>query len=457
MQNKNIRNAQSRNLHQCSPDKCWTDKVSPRVEAKPNPRLLLLLLLAFAGACKEQKPEFVEVTEMFPDQKWALPMENLKPLDGSPGLTAKDCSTCHADHYQEWSKSTHAHALSDLQFQSELAKPSSPEWLCLNCHIPVGNQRESIVRKLRQGDLLQPVEEPNPEFDPAMMEEGVTCATCHLQERDGRTVVIGPLGTGKAPHPVVRDRKALQNRCQDCHNVNYKVSSSLVCFFNTGNELKSSELSHKACSDCHMPEVQRSIVSLGSDYPSRLSHMHYFIGGGIPKEFALMPYQEKGGYRSGLGLELVDHSWDAKRQVLTFSVEMRNLDTGHFLPTGDPERFIRITLSIPGATGAPEKSYRLGQHWEWEPEARQIQDNRLKSGEIRIWQDEIRLARKPHRIKLEAVHVRLNEKNANYMEKTAFRVPPPYREKVKNLRKHYPTSRILYSEDILLPIPGSDL
>ena len=434
----------------------------------PAATLALTACLAFAG-CGEsnekiktpgtgalesgEDSEEISVRSMFPDQSWALPMENLGPLRGSPGITARDCSTCHASHYEEWSRSTHAHALSDLQFQSELSKPTSPEWLCLNCHIPVGNQRETIVRKVKGGDLLKPIHEKNPRFDPAMMEEGVTCATCHLRNVDGRTVVLGPLGTGRAPHPVVADRKALQNRCLDCHNVTYKVSSSLVCFFDTGNELAKSELSDRSCSSCHMPELERRIASVVGDFPERRSHFHYFIGGGIPKEFSLLPYQEKGGYRSGLDLSLVGYEWIPASGTLRFTIRMANKDTAHHLPTGDPERFILVKVIAYPTSEKAEKSYRIGQHWEWEPEARQIADNRLRSGEIRIWQDEMHLDEPPQRLRLEAVHVRLTEKNAEYMENTAARTNEKYRSRISRLRQHYPRQRIIHSEDILLGSP----
>ncbi len=424
------------------------------LKAKLQPVLFLILINITLCKPNSEEGSRVSVQELFPGEKWALPMENLGPLDGSPGITARDCGTCHSDHYSEWSQSTHAHALSDLQFQSELSKPSSPQWLCLNCHIPAGNQRKEIVRMVENGDLLRPVAEPNPAFDPEMRKEGVSCATCHLKEQDGKTVVIGPLGTGRAPHPVVVNREALQNRCLDCHNVNYKVSSSLVCFFNTGNELAESDLSHKACSDCHMPEIQRKIVQLSGDYADRVSHMHFFIGGGIPKEFALMDAQEKGGYRRGLGLKLLDYTWNPETKTFRFSVEMRNLNIGHYLPTGDPERFIKIRLKIFAPGNEVEKTYRIGQHWQWEPEAKQIQDNRLRSGEVRVWQESVSPGARPNRIRLEAVHIRLSEKNARYMEQSSQRVPEQYRSKIARLREHYPMQRLLHSEDILIPFSG---
>ncbi|MBK6817571.1 MAG: hypothetical protein IPG82_19465 [Saprospiraceae bacterium] len=54
----------------------------------------------------------------------AIPQQEIP--QGLTSLSAKYCATCHLKHYQEWLLSTHAHAWSDLQFQSELKKESSP-------------------------------------------------------------------------------------------------------------------------------------------------------------------------------------------------------------------------------------------------------------------------------------------------------------------------------------------
>jgi hypothetical protein len=83
-------------------------------------------------------------------------------------LEAENCGKCHTEIYREWKTSTHAHALSDLQFQAELSKPAQPKWICLNCHIPVQNQREAIIETLKNGDFLKPIEIKNINFDEIM-------------------------------------------------------------------------------------------------------------------------------------------------------------------------------------------------------------------------------------------------------------------------------------------------
>ena len=71
-----------------------------------------LSLIALPGCDDPSPPDSVSVQDMFPGESWALPMENMGPLQGSPGITARDCGSCHTEHYREWSQSTHAHALS---------------------------------------------------------------------------------------------------------------------------------------------------------------------------------------------------------------------------------------------------------------------------------------------------------------------------------------------------------
>ena len=91
---------------------------------------------------------------MFPHKPWAQTPVVFKAAPGA-GLSAQDCARCHADHVADWKLSTHAHALQDLQFQAELAKASSPKWLCLNCHTPLGNQREELVIDFKRTNLVR--------------------------------------------------------------------------------------------------------------------------------------------------------------------------------------------------------------------------------------------------------------------------------------------------------------
>ncbi|MCZ8343351.1 MAG: multiheme c-type cytochrome, partial [Leptospira sp.] len=149
------------------------------------------------------KRKSVPISEVFGNKVWANPIGYLPPLEGVGDVRASNCGKCHTEIYKEWSLSTHAHALSDLQFQAELQKETSPKWLCLNCHIPIENQRETLVVGLQGGDILKPIEVPNPNYDADMEKEAITCANCHVRvdETTKKSYIIGANGFSNAPHP----------------------------------------------------------------------------------------------------------------------------------------------------------------------------------------------------------------------------------------------------------------
>ena len=97
-------------------------------------------------------------------KSWEKAIPNQKVPEGLVSLSAEQCGVCHIKHYEEWKLSTHAHAWTDLQFQSELKKESSP-FMCINCHIPLQNQQEFIIKGLIDGDIYQPVKKKNRYFD----------------------------------------------------------------------------------------------------------------------------------------------------------------------------------------------------------------------------------------------------------------------------------------------------
>lgn len=305
----------------------------------------------------------------------AVPYQELP--QGITSLSAKQCGVCHQKHYEEWKLSTHALAWVDLQFQAELRKESSP-YLCINCHIPLENQQEYIVSGLVDGDIYQPVKMKNPRFDSVLKQEGITCASCHVRNN----VIIGPTGTSKAPHSVVKDTAHLSERlCISCHNAVAVVTPTLACTFETGDEWKAGPYyGVKTCLTCHMEAVQREIVA---GYGERLSHFHYFAGSGIPKFDSVETVGLNG---------LVYYPSDVKRRYsldeeINYSFQVKNSEAGHKVPTGDPERFFIFSFSVMNQAGdtLQSKEERIGEHWEWHPIAKKIFDNNLPPGESRTY------------------------------------------------------------------------
>ena len=84
-------------------------------------------------------------------KSWEKVIPHQEIPEGLTALNAAYCGTCHREHYDEWRQSTHSHAWTDLQFQAEIKKESSP-FMCINCHIPIQNQQEFIVTGLIDGD-----------------------------------------------------------------------------------------------------------------------------------------------------------------------------------------------------------------------------------------------------------------------------------------------------------------
>lgn len=294
---------------------------------------------------------------------------------GVGSLSARDCGACHTAIYEEWRVSTHAAAWTDRQFQAEIGK-SGNRWLCLNCHTPLLVQHDVWPVGLEGDDLERPKLIPDPVFDAALREEGITCAACHVV--DG--VIHGPGVAVDAPHAVQADAQFTSEKlCERCHQASATYpGKTFACSFGTGDEWRAGPYpaEGKDCRTCHMPAVERPAAAGGA---VRTVRSHWWRGAGIPKEAGGGPPPEANP--PGLGL---DARWDATGLVVVAT----NANAGHQLPTGDPERFVRVDVRFSDAAGAPVGepwSARIGQTWEWWPVAKKLDDNRLAPRESRTW------------------------------------------------------------------------
>lgn len=341
------------------------------------------------------------------ENTWDIAVPNQAPPEGLTSLSAEQCGACHQDHYKEWKLSTHAHAWTDLQFQAEIKKESSP-FMCINCHVPLQNQQEFIIEGIIDGDIYQPVKKKNPKFDKSLQQEGITCAACHVRNN----TIIGPTGTDKAPHKTVKDTLHLsENLCITCHNAVAVITPSLACSFETGDEWKAGPFfGKKNCKSCHMEEMHRSIVP---GYEPRLSHFHGFPGSGIPKFDTV----ETKGLN---GLEIYPFVLPRSISItspLEYSLKVKNEHAGHRLPTGDPERFFLIHFTVINSKGdtVHEKTERIGEHWEWHPLARKVTDNNLMPGEERTYDFSYKATKKEFlKVIVKVEKHRLSQKNAKY-------------------------------------------
>ena len=165
----------------------------------------------------------------------------------------------------------------------------------------------------------------------------------------------------------------------------------------------------QGCISCHMPETHRPWVP-GSI--AKKSRYHTFAGSGIPK----VPNQ--GVHRlEGLSytLELSDTMMTV-RDTLQVMFKLKNEFAGHYVPSGDPERFILVDLLLISESNDTlvHEVERIGEVWEWYPVAKKISDNNMKPKEERIYSVQERLDKGEYMLEVKVSKHRLDEETAKY-------------------------------------------
>lgn len=417
---------------------------------------LYILHVVSLSACHflSQVNSAPEPLELSKEVQKTLP-EYLKPFpyteipEGLPDISAKTCGNCHREIYQEWKISTHAHAYKDdLQFMAELAKtdPNDPTsdvtWMCMNCHTPLINQQESLIVDLSEG-LNHPQKIPNPFFDADLQIEAITCASCHV--REGK--IIGPYGNpdNLAPHPVQKSTELTQSSwCNQCHQAEAHFPEiNLGCFFTTGKEHAASPYQEQTCQDCHMPEIERSLA-IGT--PKRKTRYHYFGGSLIPKQTKFIDEIKlmESLYTSGLELGTPQVTCDPIEKIWNISFSYKNASAGHYLPSGDPERYLLYTVEIldKNNTVLAKEEFRIGTEYQWWPSIQKISDNRLAPLEERIFKNsfsdpESQFQTKGVWLQIRVEHWRISPKNLEYHQLEdkvpAFRLLKEVRYELKQM------------------------
>ncbi len=245
---------------------------------------------------------------------------------------ASYCGSCHKAIYEEWSKSLHAYALIDPIFQMFYHRlDEEGKNFCTNCHSPLSHITVE------------------PSLKPKLVQEGVTCDFCH-------TAVSGEVGTGKfvldpkgpkrGPikdasdrfHPVAFSEFHKKSEfCGVCHQA---VNPHGIAVLNTYEEWKMSTYAGRGitCQNCHMPEQLEKTPVEVDEYRSPLTYTsHSFTGGHS---------QIRLGRAARLSVLAA-----IKRENITASVFLTNQESGHWLPTGVPSRYILLTISLINGDG----------------------------------------------------------------------------------------------------------
>jgi len=164
--------------------------------------------------------------------------------------------------------------------------------ICRLCHTPLDKQQPHIITGYRDKNKWDPIIENNPDFDPKLQHEGVTCTACHYS--NGK--ILGVYGNTNVPHPV--EKLVSPNQiCVRCHVVSGELwdtffrfppcgtvaeikSSRGKTFISGSGEMSFEEIATLGCVDCHMPITQRPLVKGGK---TRTVRRHLWRGGHDPQ------------------------------------------------------------------------------------------------------------------------------------------------------------------------------
>ena len=285
-------------------------------------------------------------------------------------LHAADCGACHQAAYEEWKTTIHAGAWTDPYYRVDWVFDGRRQ-VCDNCHIPLDRQQENRVLGFHDRDKWEPVLAPNPDFDPVLQQEGVTCAGCHL--RDGK--ILGPRGSQNAPHPVEKFSDA-NDLCLRCHVVQgnrwdafYRLppcgTTAEIAVEQGVSQARSGEyvvrkVAELGCVQCHMPVGESPRAETGA------KRRHLWRGGHDP---AMV--------RSALSASLSDTVGSDGGRIA--ELVLSNSGTAHFLPTGTPDRHLTVRLRALDAGGrvVRETSDTLERVIMWRPFIVDLWDTRL--------------------------------------------------------------------------------
>jgi hypothetical protein len=303
------------------------------------------------------------------------------------------CSDCHAEIYEEWKASMHAHAMNSPLMIAQTnhvvdrvlgntATPD-PKEICINCHGPVG------AMLTRQATL--PLEGGQFGND-AFLNEGISCVVCHqwagtsqtggggfvpFQDgyEPGRTY-FGPIAdpVGNAFHESAKGAVFAkpEELCRNCHVV--QLDRNGDGRHDRGVDLVLQTLWDEwaalgggpTCLDCHMPVTARKRAAEAADIPfqqdreapDRLVRDHSFVAVDYPLDDAVLRNASKPRreelLRGAASLSVPPESVQLVGERLRFKVEVRNTGTGHNMPGGFA--FVRqmwLEVSVLDRVGRP--------------------------------------------------------------------------------------------------------
>ncbi len=355
------------------------------------------------------------------DDRFAWPIDTSATPAVLGKLSAKECAACHQEFYDEWQTTIHSKAWTEPYFQTDW-KFDGSQHSCRLCHTALDRQQPEKVLGYRDTDKWDPIVENNPDFDPVLQHEGVTCAACHY--RDGK--IVGVIGNTNAPHPT----KKLEDPNQVCVRCHVVEGDKWDTFFRfppcgtvaeiessrsrstTNNKIVNrpglsgehlvSDSSSLGCVECHMPLKKRSLVKGGVIRDTR---QHLWRGGHDPamvKSALTIKFSEN---------NLMDKSLSSKGKRL-FTLMIMNTGAAHYVPTGTPDRHLTIQLRVLDKNNnvLNENMDTIKRTVMWRPFIVDLKDTRLQRDKPRNYQIDIPEAEKAESVEAVVRYHLLDEK-----------------------------------------------
>lgn len=287
---------------------------------------LALSVVSFAAGFSQ--PAMVSAGESPTLQEyWKLP---LAPQGEAPAqwsefersLAPEACAECHADKYEEWRSSLHAHAFSPGLVGQLLTYDAQQTASCMSCHAPLAEQRQAFEDARAAGDADTPAGQ-------GLAAVGNSCGGCHLRnhqrygppQRD--TGAIGQSEDASAHGGVYRTSFFESSEfCAVCHQFPADYAINGKPLENTYVEWQASPQSAEGigCQSCHMPD--RKHLWRGIHDPE-------MVAAGLTPRF------------------------EADAEAVTF--ELTNIAVGHAFPTYvTPKVVMRAVALDPDGNPRPE-------------------------------------------------------------------------------------------------------
>ncbi|VAV90937.1 hypothetical protein MNBD_ALPHA02-652 [hydrothermal vent metagenome] len=219
------------------------------------------LVLAFVALAINEPSSEVQTTSRLPATHWQQPLSPQGPppeewSELEQSLQPESCAECHADKYDEWKTSLHAHAMSPgfvgqiITYDTESAND------CMECHAPLAEQKQAFADARTQGKGHLPAAQ-------GLAAAGNSCAGCHIREnkrfgppqRD--TDQTGQSDTDNPHGGVFRTADFEKSDfCASCHQFPQDYAINGKPLENTVVEWQASPQAAEgiSCQMCHMPD-----------------------------------------------------------------------------------------------------------------------------------------------------------------------------------------------------------